>query len=42
VVCFSPRHVVISMIFWERRILIQVFTWKVREKVVPELEFEDV
>ena len=31
-VCFSLRHVGISMIFWKRRIIIQVFTWKVRKK----------
>jgi len=27
VVCFSLGHVGISMVFWERRILIQIFTW---------------
>ena len=27
VVCFSLEHVGIWMVFWERRILIQIFTW---------------
>jgi len=27
----SLEHVGISMVFWERRILIQMFTWKVRK-----------
>src|SRR6218665_3280606 len=32
VVCFSLSHVGISMVFWERSTLVQVFTWKVRKK----------
>src|SRR6218665_2333558 len=32
VVGFLLGHVGISMVFWEIRILIQVFTWKVRKK----------
>src|SRR6218665_1626376 len=31
VVCFSLSHVGISMVFWERSTLVQVFTWKVRK-----------
>ena len=42
VVRFSLRHVDISRVFWERSTLVQVFTWKVRKKAVPELEFEEV
>ena len=41
-VCFSLSHVGISIIFWERSTLGHGFTWKMRKKVVPELEFEDV